>query len=107
MLFLSILCFDAANREDILKRCALGREKLPKSVHVLQELVDLSKNRVFRISEVTDSKAILEANLAWNELGEVETVLVMDTEEVLESLDRMNQRESPNKKLANSLEFIP
>ena len=107
MLFLSILSFDAANREAILKRRALGGEKVPEGVHVLQELVDLSKNRVFRISEVTDPKAILEANMAWNELGEVETVLVMETEEVLESLDRMNHRTQRKKKLAQALEFIP
>jgi hypothetical protein len=107
MLFLSILSFDAVNREAILKRRALGREKVPEGVHVLQELVDLSKNRVFRISEVTDPKAILEANMAWNDLGEVETVLVMETEEVLESLDRMNQRAQRKKKLAKALEFIP
>jgi hypothetical protein len=107
MLFLSILSFDAVNREAILKRRTLGGEQVPKGVHVLQELVDLSKNRVFRISEVTDPKAILEANMAWNDLGEVETVLVMETEEVLESLDRMNQRAQRKKKLAKALEFIP
>ncbi|KPL17160.1 MAG: hypothetical protein AMJ92_12030 [candidate division Zixibacteria bacterium SM23_81] len=107
MLFLSILSFDAANRQAILKRRALGKEKVPQGVHVLQELVDLSKNRIFRISEVTDPQAILEANMAWNDLGEVETVVVMETEEVLESLDRMNQKTPRKKKLAETPEFIP
>jgi hypothetical protein len=91
MLFLSIFTFDAGDRERIVKRRVLGGEKVPEGVQVLQEVVDLQKNRVFRISEVTDPKAILAANMAWNDLGEIETIPVMETEEMLEALYRMNQ----------------
>ena len=107
MLFLSILSFDAANHEAILEKRALGPEKVPEGVKVLQELVDLSKHRVFGISEVSDPRAILQANMAWNDAGEVETVLVMETEEVLEFLDRMNHRGRHKRKMAQSVEFNP
>jgi hypothetical protein len=92
MLFMSIFTFDAADRERIVKRRVLGGEKIPEGVQVLQEVVDLQKNRVFRISEVTDPKAILAANMAWSDLGDIETVPVMETEEMLEALHRINQR---------------
>lgn len=105
MLFLSILTFDAANREAFLKRRARGEGKVPEGVQLLTEVVDVTKNRVFRISEVTDPKAILEANMAWSDLGEIETVPVMETEEMLEALDRLNEREHLGEEHANPIEF--
>ncbi len=105
MLFLSIFTFDAANRDAILKRRAQEGEKVPEGVQILSEVVDLAKNRIFRISEVTDPKAILEANMAWSDLGEIETFPVMETEEVLETLDRMNQRDNNPKRRTNPIEF--
>jgi uncharacterized protein with GYD domain len=105
MLFLSIFTFDAAHREALIKRRVLGGEKIPEGVQVLQEVVDLQKHRVFRISEVTDPKAILAANMAWNDLGTVETIPVMETEEMLEALDRMNEREHHRRKSTKPIEF--
>jgi len=106
MLFLSIFTFDAANRKAIIKRRALGGEKVPEGVQVLMEVVDLTKNRVFRISEVTDPKAILAANMAWSDLGKIETIPVMETEEVLETLYRINEKEHRGEKHTNPLEFV-
>lgn len=104
MLFLSIFTFGAENREAILQRRATG-ERVPEGVQVLTEVVDLTKNRVFRISEVTDPKAILAANMAWSDLAKIETVPVMETEEVLETLDRMKERKHNSKGLNRPLEF--
>jgi len=106
MLFLSIFTFDAASRETIFKRRALGGGKIPEGVQVLMEVVDLTRNRVFRISEVTDPKAILEANMAWSDLGEIETIPVMESEDVLETLSRMNNKEHHREKLISELEFV-
>lgn len=105
MLFLSILTFDAANRESIIEKLASGEEKTPAGVQVHMELVDLAKNRVFRITEVTDPKAILAANMDWYGQGEIETNLVMDSEELLEALDRINQRRRA--KLSPEVAFVP
>jgi hypothetical protein len=93
MLFLSIFTFGAENRQAIIRRRILGGENVPEGVQVLQEVVDLQKNRVFRISEVTDPRAILAANMAWSDLGEIETIPVMETEDILEALHRMNERQ--------------
>ena len=98
MLFLTILTFEGADRETVIKRCALGGAKVPKGVQVLMQVVDLSKNRVFRIAEVTDPKAILAANMAWYDLAKIETIPVMETEEVLETFHRMNQKEHHREK---------
>jgi len=82
MLFLSVFTFDAENREAVIKRCTLGGKKRCEGVQVLLEQVDLSQQRVFRIAEVTNSKAIWKANRAWSDLGKIENVLVMETEGV-------------------------
>ena len=105
MLFMSIFTFGAANREAIIRRHALGENKVPERVQVHVEVVDLSKNRVFRIFEATDPKAILESNLTWSDLGEIETVPVMETEEVLEALDRFQSGTQFSEELADSLEL--
>lgn len=104
MLFLSIFTFGAENRKAIFQRRAMG-EKVPEGVQVLMEVVDLTKNRVFRISEVTDPKAILAANMAWSDLAKIETVPVMPTEEVLEALDRMNETNRNRDSLDRPAEF--
>jgi hypothetical protein len=74
-------------------------------VQVRMEVVDLSKNRVYRIFEVTDPKAILEANQAWNDLASIETFPVMETDEVLETLDRIKLRAAGTAELESSLEL--
>jgi len=105
MLFMSIITFDAANREAIVKQHALRESILPGGVQMRMEVVDLSKNRVYRIFEVTDPKAILEANLAWNDLARIDTFPVMETEEVLETLDRIKRRTGAAAELESSLEL--
>jgi hypothetical protein len=105
MLFMSIFTFDAANREAIIKRRALGEERIPKGVQVRVEVVDLSNHRVFRIFEVTDPKAILEANLAWSDLARIESFPVMETEDMLAAMDRISLRTEGEERFDPSLEL--
>jgi len=107
MLFLSILTFDAANRESIIEKLARGREETPEGVQVRMELVDLARNRVFRITEVTDPKAILAANMDWYDQGDIETNLVMDSEDLLEALDRINLRKQRREMFEPEVAFVP
>jgi hypothetical protein len=93
MLFLSIFTFDATNREHIIQGHALGDERNSRAIQVHMELVDLSKNRIFRICEVTDPKAIVTFNEIWSDLGTIETVPVIESADLLEILDRMNKDE--------------
>lgn len=104
-MFMSIITFDAADREAILKQHARGDNLLPQGVQMRMEVVDLSKNRVYRIFEVTDPKAILEANLAWNDLARIETFPVMETDEVLDTLDRIGRKTRGAAELESSLEL--
>lgn len=105
MLLMSIFTFDAANREAIIKRHALGQKLIPEGVEVRMEVVDLSKNRIFRIFEVTDAKAILEANRAWSDIAQIESFPVMETEEVLEALDRTESKVEHGVVMDHSLEL--
>ena len=68
MLFLSILTFDAANREYIIER-HVREDRNSRSIQVHMELVDLSKNRIFRICEATDPKAVVMFHEIWSDLG--------------------------------------
>jgi uncharacterized FAD-dependent dehydrogenase len=105
MLFLSIFTYDAADREKVVKRHVLGGERAPEGVQVLQEVVDLQRNRVFRIAEVTDPKAILAANMAWGDLGNIETFPVMETEEMLEALHRIDQKDHHRERPVRPIPF--
>ncbi len=105
VLFMSLFTFDAAKRKAIIKRLALEGSRISSGVQVRMEVVDLSKNRAFRIFEVTDPKAILEYNLSWNGMAVVETVPVMETEDVLEVLDRINGKEERFEVLSHSLDL--
>jgi hypothetical protein len=82
MLFLSVFTFDAENRDAVIKRCALGGKNNCEGVQVLMEQVDLSKQRVFRVTKGKNPEAIWKANKVWSDLGEIESVLVMETEGV-------------------------
>jgi hypothetical protein len=105
MLFMSIFTFDAAKREAIINRFALEGSKISPGVQVLMEVVDLSKNRAFRIFEATDPKAILKSNLSWNGFGEIETIPVIEAGEVLKTLERISGRERHVEVLKHSFEL--
>ena len=91
MFYLSIFTFDNENREAVFTRHAREGEKIPDGVQLLMELVDLSKNRIFRIYEASDPKAVEEANLAWSDLGKTENNPVLAPGEMFEMLRRLKR----------------
>ena len=91
MFYLSIFTFDNENRDAVFKRHAREGEKIPDGVQLLTELVDLSKNRIFRIYEASDPKAVEEANMAWSDLVKTENIPVVAPGEMLEMLQRLNR----------------
>jgi hypothetical protein len=92
MLFLSIFTFDAAHRECIIQKHAHGEGEKPKGIQVHLELVDLSKNRIFRICEVTDAKAVVTFNEIWSDLGKIETIPVIESSDLLKIFEKKNQK---------------
>jgi hypothetical protein len=91
MLYLCVFTFDSAKRRAILRRRAQGGEKAPEGVKVLMEVVDLTKNRAFRISEAQDIKDIEEANAAWRDLGRIETIPVVESDDIFSKLIKMKR----------------
>jgi hypothetical protein len=93
MLYLCVFTFESSKRKALIKRRALGGDKAPESVKVLMEVVDLTKNRAFRLSEAPDLEAIEAANAAWKDLGHFETIPVVDSEEIIKKLMRIKRSE--------------
>jgi hypothetical protein len=89
MLFLCVFTFDAAKRKAIIERRAQQGEMVPEEVKVLMEVVDLTKNRVFRLAEAEDLGTIDAANGAWCDLCQIETIPVQNSEEIVQNLKRM------------------
>ncbi|MFQ6062820.1 MAG: DUF3303 domain-containing protein [Methanosarcinales archaeon] len=86
MLFMTIFTWEPDKRDEVVKRRAT--EKVPERIKVIGEWVDLQGGRVFILSETADPKAVLAESFAWNDLGNIECVPVMEAEEVLKLLPK-------------------
>ena len=81
MLFMSIFTYEPEKRDEVVKRRAEKGAMIPDGMKVLGEWSDVSGGRVFRLVEHDDPMAGLAASLAWNDLGKIEVVGVIATEE--------------------------
>ncbi len=81
MLFMSILTFEPRKRSEVIKR---RTEKAPMTEgRVIGEWSSTIGVRIFRVVEVDDPKAMLGAVTAWSDLGRVELIPVMTSEEAI------------------------
>jgi hypothetical protein len=92
MLYLCIFTFDESRRKAVLKRRASGGDKVPDGVRVLMEVMDLTQNRVFRLCEAPDMETVEAANASWSDLGHIETVPVVESDEIVQKLMRMEKK---------------
>ena len=83
MLVMTVFMWDPAVRDDVLGRRMEKGAMAPAGMKILGEWVDVSGGRVFRLSEVKDAKTMMSAALAWTDLGVVDSVPVLETEEVM------------------------
>ena len=81
MLFMSIFTYEPEKRDEVIKRRAEKGAMIPEGMKVLGEWSDTSGGRVFRLVEMDDPKVGLAATLAWSDLGKIEIVPVLATEE--------------------------
>ena len=81
MLFMSIFTYEPEKRDEVIKRRAEKGAMIPEGMKVIGEWSDTSGGRVFRLVEMDDPKIGLAASLAWSDLGKIEIVPVMATEE--------------------------
>lgn len=84
MLFMSIFIYEPEKRDEVIKRRAEKGAMIPEGMKVLGEWSDTSGGRVFRLVEMDDPKVGIAASLAWSDLGKIEIVPVMATEESIQ-----------------------
>ena len=83
MLFMSIYTYEPEKREAVIKRRAEKGAMAPPGMKIVGEWSDITGGRVFRLVEVDDPRVMLGASAAWADLGKIESVSVMQTEEVM------------------------
>ena len=88
MLFMSVYTYEPAQRDEVIKRRAEKGAMAPPGMKIIGEWSDVTGGRVFRLVEVGDPRVMLGASAAWADLGKVESVPVMETEEVMKLLPR-------------------
>jgi len=86
MLFMSIYTWEPEKRDAVTKRRAEKGTMIPQGMKIIGEWSCLAGGRVFRLVEVDDPRVMLGASAAWADLGKIEIVPVMETEEVLKLL---------------------
>jgi len=86
MLFMSTYTYEPANREAVVKRRAEKGAMVPPGSKVIGEWSALTGGRVFRLVEVEDPRSMAGAAAAWADLGKIEAVPVMPTEELMKLL---------------------
>ena len=86
MLFMTTYTFEPGNREAVVKRRMEKGAMAPPGMKILGEWSVLTGGRVFRLVEVDDTRAMAGAAAAWADLGKIETVPVMPTEEMIKLL---------------------
>jgi hypothetical protein len=83
MLLMTVFTWEPDRRDAIIKRRAEKGSQAPAGMKVVGEWVDVSGGRVFRLSECDDPKAAMAGTLAWDDLGKVDSVPVLETEDVM------------------------
>lgn len=86
MLVMTVFTWEPENRDEVIKRRAEKGSMAPKGMKIIGEWADVSGGRVFRLSEVDDTKAAMLGTLAWDDLGFVDSTPVMETEEVMKMI---------------------
>jgi hypothetical protein len=81
MLFMGIFTFEPEKRTEVIKRRA---EKGPMTEgKIIGEWGSIAGGRVFRVVEIDDPKVMLKAVMAWSDLGKMELIPIMASEDVI------------------------
>jgi len=86
MLFMTIYTYEPGNREAVVRRRAEKGAMVPPGTKIVGEWSALTGGRVFRLVEVEDSRSMAGAAAAWADLGKIEVIPVMPTEELMKLL---------------------
>ena len=83
MLFVIMYSWEKEKRDEIIKRRLEKGRMVPKGVKVLGEWTAIGKRVGFEVIEADDPKLIVQGNLAWNDIIDLEVYPVLDTEKDL------------------------
>ena len=83
MLFISMYTWEKEKRNEIIQRRLEHGRMTPEGVKVLGEWTAISRNVGFTLFETDDPKLITKSNLVWNDILNIENLLVLDTEKDL------------------------
>ena len=82
MLFMCIFTWEPEQRNEIIKRRMQGAA-IPEGVKSIGEWVELGGGRSFRLIDVPDASLALAGSLPWTDIGYLEMIPVMDSEEAV------------------------
>ena len=82
-MYMTIFTYSPERRDEVIKRRIEKGSMIPGGMKSLGEWSDIGGGRVFRLIDVlTDDPTIaLAGTRAWSDLGEIELVPVIDTEQ--------------------------
>jgi hypothetical protein len=86
MLFMTVFTYEPDKRNDVIRKAIEKGRMTPEGAKEVGVWSALTGGRVFRLMEADDPKVIYEASYAWSDLGKVEIVPVMNTDELLKIL---------------------
>ena len=83
MLYMNLLTWDPEKRDEVIKR-AQTKGFSHEGIKVLGTWADVQGGRAFQLSEEpADPKLSIKANFEWNDILKIESVPVMEAEELL------------------------
>ncbi len=83
MLFMSIVTREPEKRDEVVQRYAEKGAMTIPGRKVIGTWNAIGGNRVFRLVEIEDPKALVEASIAWSDLVKIEEIPVMETGELM------------------------
>ena len=92
MLHLCIITWDPDKRDEIFKRAQKRGFEHEGGMKVIGTWIDIDGWRAYQLTDVPDDidpKLRLKANFAWNDITRIETVRVMEAEEMVKALASM------------------
>jgi len=85
MLYMTTFTYPPERRDEVIKRRIEKGAMIPKGMKSLGEWSDIGGGRVFRLIEVSsgDPAVALSGTRAWNDLGKIELIPVIETEQAI------------------------
>jgi hypothetical protein len=89
MLYMNILTWDPAKRDEVMER-AQTKGFAHEGIKVLGTWADVQGSRSFQLTkEPDDPKLSLKANFEWNDIMKIDSVRVMEAEELFRIIGSM------------------